>query len=140
MEGGLFTHSRPKCIVLKSRFCAQITVCFGPIEAVSWIRYRILRMIVLSFQFNFDECRLLCSNMGLHFFFPDIDECVELEDVCTNQGECENTFGSYKCVCTHGYRGNGTHCTGKLPYKFLNLYKYFSLYFWIIFFVLSLLC
>lgn len=49
-----------------------------------------------------------------HFFFLDVDECVELEGVCTNQGECENTFGSYKCVCSHGYRGNGTHCTGKM--------------------------
>lgn len=27
-------------------------------------------------------------------------------------GSCENTLGSYKCVCPAGYRGNGTHCEG----------------------------
>lgn len=77
-------------------------------------------------------------------FFLDVDECVELEGVCTNQGQCENTFGSYKCVCSHGYRGNGTHCTGKMDISFIFLfiysiqipYKYFTLWFWITFFLL----
>lgn len=27
-------------------------------------------------------------------------------------GLCENTLGSYKCVCPAGYQGNGTHCEG----------------------------
>ncbi|KAK1805472.1 hypothetical protein P4O66_019772, partial [Electrophorus voltai] len=41
----------------------------------------------------------------------DVDECVQLEGVCTDRGECENILGSYKCVCSRGYHGNGTHCT-----------------------------
>ncbi|KAG5849838.1 hypothetical protein ANANG_G00075950 [Anguilla anguilla] len=40
----------------------------------------------------------------------DVDECKESPDVCAGQGVCENTLGSYKCVCELGYRGNGTHC------------------------------
>lgn len=44
---------------------------------------------------------------------PDVDECVESPVLCEGQGLCENTLGSYKCVCPPGYRGNGTHCEGK---------------------------
>lgn len=44
---------------------------------------------------------------------PDVDECLESPAVCDGQGVCENTLGSYKCVCRPGYRGNGTHCEGK---------------------------
>ncbi|TMS19921.1 Signal peptide, CUB and EGF-like domain-containing protein 1 [Larimichthys crocea] len=40
----------------------------------------------------------------------DVDECAESPAVCDGQGVCENTLGSYKCVCRPGYRGNGTHC------------------------------
>ncbi|KAI4829144.1 hypothetical protein KUCAC02_023205 [Chaenocephalus aceratus] len=42
----------------------------------------------------------------------DVDECSESPAVCDGQGVCENTLGSYKCVCRPGYRGNGTHCAG----------------------------
>lgn len=42
-----------------------------------------------------------------------MDECTESPAVCDGQGVCENTLGSYKCVCRPGYRGNGTHCEGK---------------------------
>lgn len=42
-----------------------------------------------------------------------MDECAESPAVCDGQGVCENTLGSYKCVCRPGYRGNGTHCEGK---------------------------
>lgn len=44
---------------------------------------------------------------------PDVDECAESPAVCDGQGVCENTLGSYKCVCRPGYRGNGTHCEGR---------------------------
>uniref|UniRef100_A0A3P8XCC5 EGF-like domain-containing protein n=1 Tax=Esox lucius TaxID=8010 RepID=A0A3P8XCC5_ESOLU len=40
----------------------------------------------------------------------DVDECKEMPEVCVGQGMCENTLGSYRCVCQRGYRGNGTHC------------------------------
>ena len=43
----------------------------------------------------------------------DVDECTERPDVCVGQGVCENTLGSYRCVCQPGYKGNGTHCEGQ---------------------------
>uniref|UniRef100_A0A3Q3N141 Latent-transforming growth factor beta-binding protein 4 n=1 Tax=Mastacembelus armatus TaxID=205130 RepID=A0A3Q3N141_9TELE len=38
----------------------------------------------------------------------DVDECQL--NPCTN-GQCENTLGSYRCVCRHGYRLTGNTCT-----------------------------
>ncbi|KAH1180652.1 hypothetical protein KIL84_001586 [Mauremys mutica] len=41
----------------------------------------------------------------------DIDECAQSPRPCA-QGRCENTPGSYRCVCPAGYRPNppGTSC------------------------------
>jgi len=35
-------------------------------------------------------------------YFSDIDECAELSEVCRG-GDCQNTFGSFLCVCPSGY-------------------------------------
>lgn len=44
---------------------------------------------------------------------PDVDECLESPAGCGDgPGLCENTLGSYKCLCPAGYQGNGTHCEG----------------------------
>ena len=52
----------------------------------------------------------------------DIDECSFSQVDCAAEGDwctpnncdrrarCENTWGSFKCTCTEGYAGNGTHC------------------------------
>ena len=32
----------------------------------------------------------------------DIDECVEVPNICQG-GECQNTFGSFICICPTGY-------------------------------------
>lgn len=34
----------------------------------------------------------------------DIDEC--LNDVCSNNGTCENTPGGFQCFCTDGWHGD----------------------------------
>lgn len=55
----------------------------------------------------------VCSLLLSLFSVPDVDECVESPAACDGQDVCDNTLGSYKCVCPPGYRGNGTHCEGK---------------------------
>jgi hypothetical protein len=44
---------------------------------------------------------------------PDVDECEMEEDVCDN-GECDNTLGSFICRCEEGYSAkpdSGPGCT-----------------------------
>ena len=50
----------------------------------------------------------------------DVDEC-EFEELneCHEKAFCNNTFGSYHCVCNTGYTGNGTNCTG--IYTFMHM-------------------
>ena len=57
----------------------------------------------------------------LKFFFAffshltDIDECHQGTADCDKKlAECNNTIGSYRCMCHHGYSGNGSEgsCKG----------------------------
>ena len=50
---------------------------------------------------------------GFYHIYIDEDEC-EFEELneCHEKAICNNTFGSYDCICITGYTGNGTHCTG----------------------------
>ena len=41
----------------------------------------------------------------------DINECVT-DSSCDNNALCENTEGSFMCVCHEGFYGDGFNCTG----------------------------
>ncbi|XP_064159651.1 latent-transforming growth factor beta-binding protein 4 isoform X10 [Anguilla rostrata] len=41
----------------------------------------------------------------------DIDECQQAPSPCASNGRCENTLGSYRCVCSTGYKLQGNTCT-----------------------------
>uniref|UniRef100_A0A663F154 Latent transforming growth factor beta binding protein 4 n=1 Tax=Aquila chrysaetos chrysaetos TaxID=223781 RepID=A0A663F154_AQUCH len=45
---------------------------------------------------------------------PDVDECRRSPRPCPN-GRCENSVGSYRCLCSPGYRPSaaGTDCQGQ---------------------------
>lgn len=47
------------------------------------------------------------------YLYLDIDECSRDRRLCS-QGRCENTDGSFLCICQAGYMANeqGTDCTG----------------------------
>ena len=54
----------------------------------------------------------------------DINECLENENTCGSNGVCNNTIGSYHCVCVAGYRQVGHYCYGKFAdkqYVFCNV-------------------
>ncbi|XP_053611318.1 fibrillin-2-like isoform X2 [Plodia interpunctella] len=41
--------------------------------------------------------------------FNDIDECAAMPDLCA-PGRCVNTIGSFRCVCSRGYKSSGDVC------------------------------
>lgn len=47
------------------------------------------------------------------FLLTDIDECTEVQQLCS-QGRCENTEGSFLCICPAGFMASeeGTNCIG----------------------------
>ena len=42
----------------------------------------------------------------------DVDECNNKSYSCDANAVCQNTKGSYKCICKVGYAGNGNKCSG----------------------------
>ena len=45
-------------------------------------------------------------------FFLDTNECL-LNSTCHPNASCNNTEGSYVCMCDTGYDGDGLTCNGK---------------------------
>ena len=41
-----------------------------------------------------------------------MDECQEKMDNCHLHARCDNTVGSYECLCNDGFTGNGRFCAG----------------------------
>ena len=61
---------------------------------------------------------LLCVYMKVRlylFLISDNNECESQSHLCTPGGQCHNTPGGYKCVCSRGYKldPSGTRCIGK---------------------------
>lgn len=54
--------------------------------------------------------------------FSDLNECTETPDACLN-GRCENTDGSYRCICIDGFTLSPDRrvCQGKC---FMNVFSY----------------
>ena len=44
------------------------------------------------------------------YSISDIDECALETYSCDVNADCENTIGSYDCICVDGYVKNGTFC------------------------------
>ena len=49
----------------------------------------------------------------------DIDECkethVDFTFECDMNAKCQNSYGSYYCVCNDGYEGDGKTCDRLIP-------------------------
>ena len=61
-------------------------------------------------------------------FSKDVDECSEDKHNCSPKAACQNTEGSFKCKCNHGYQGDGESCIGE---QFLLHIRSFSNSKWI---------
>lgn len=54
------------------------------------------------------------SNVS-RYFYLDINECF-LDNACEPNAKCQNTIGSYNCLCEPGFRSDGKNCVGMLSY------------------------
>ena len=55
----------------------------------------------------------MCGMIDLFPIFPpDIDECLNAS-VCNVDASCQNTVGSFMCICNSGFSGNGSFCSSK---------------------------
>jgi EGF domain len=50
----------------------------------------------------------------LFFLSSDVNECLVNNGGCNANAVCNNTRGSFNCMCKTGYSGNGTFCAGKM--------------------------
>ena len=67
-----------------------------------------------------DKCycqlKLRSDVVNLWAVFPDIDDCSSGEHNCSHVAMCNNTIGSYNCICKEGYVGDGRNCSGKISF------------------------
>ena len=63
--------------------------------------------------------------------FADIDECIDPEsNDCDANAACNNTEGSYTCLCPNGYQGDGKICVGMSKlYAIAGNYEWFIVLF-----------
>ena len=48
------------------------------------------------------------------FPIPDVDECADETDDCHANADCTDNIGSFSCMCSSGYSGDGVeNCTGE---------------------------
>ena len=61
------------------------------------------------------------------FCYTDIDECTTNFHSCDVNAICQNTVGSYSCICKAGYIGDGKKCNGNyrlfVHFHYLNQFK-----------------
>ena len=69
-----------------------------------------------SFHFHLlpiDENVILIDTSYIISLFIDVNECKDNIHNCHLDAACQNSKGSFICVCHRGYVGNGTDCKGR---------------------------
>lgn len=68
----------------------------------------------------------------LYYLFIDIDECLRFH-LCTGDNEiCQNTPGSFSCLCAQGHRRNQQgNCTSTMSFSCLCIYSRICLFLFI---------
>ena len=54
---------------------------------------------------------IIYSNWFIHSWYSDIDECLNPYVVCGVDSECQNSQGSYRCICKPGFKPRTTSTT-----------------------------
>ena len=61
------------------------------------------------------KCEMIVNHHLNIFTFSwknvDVDECTN--STCHGNATCNNTIGSFMCMCDRGFTGDGFNCSGK---------------------------
>ena len=49
----------------------------------------------------------------------DSDECQDATSCNVTTSTCENSFGSFDCVCKHGFEKENDECVGEYKYVYI---------------------
>ncbi|XP_041372630.1 adhesion G protein-coupled receptor E2-like [Gigantopelta aegis] len=85
----------------------QVWAVLKDVEDLVEITFKTFYWFCISVGIN-DDIRLT-SNVVL--FNADTNECQTEESSCDVHADCNNTPGSYTCICRDGYTGDGRTCT-----------------------------
>ena len=72
--------------------------------------------IVNNRHISYDVDMRGMNGSQIQFCLSDIDECALPVDPCdaVPNSVCNNTNGSYNCLCKDGFRKSGSVCKGKV--------------------------
>ena len=79
-----------------------------PISIVMIYLFDLLKYLLFHYFIN-----SLFIHLFTHFY-SDINECLDTSTCDVDTTNCENTPGSFNCVCKEGYERDGENCVGKL--------------------------
>ena len=92
--------------VMRMHPVSTLMVAFTATVTLATVEVVILEIAMVHKLFKVPEIIIITC-------FIDIDECVLELDDCHDNATCNNTIGSYTCMCNDGFEGNGSHCISK---------------------------
>ncbi|XP_022806681.1 uncharacterized protein LOC111343760 isoform X1 [Stylophora pistillata] len=68
----------------------------------------------LGIKYRYEWNDVKCSDCHKYTCKKDLDECNTNLDACNRKASCNNTEGSYTCLCDNPYQGDGFDCSSTL--------------------------
>ena len=59
---------------------------------------------------------ILHTHLTIVILPTDVDECAGGTHTCSMNATCNDTDGSFSCVCMDGFEGDGFVCASEFPY------------------------
>ena len=62
---------------------------------------------------NYSLCRMCYIHKYVFTFLIDVNECDHGLDICHDNATCNDTIGSFYCICDMGFEGDGVNCSSE---------------------------
>ena len=109
------SHVRMEALVLMGMVLIPVNV---PVDLMEQIVKQVCEPTPVVFpsnvvSFKLPELKYLNINKFVEKYvlcYSDIDECT-VSNPCHEKATCNDTFGSFNCLCDPGFTGDGLNCT-----------------------------